>query len=70
MNAFAIAATITTMEETKVVLSFLKANDIEARLSNEHFNEAIGSGTGFGGFKIIVPAAQLSLAKDLLNNPI
>lgn len=69
MDAFETIASMNTPEEANVAISFLIANGIDARLRNEQFSPAIGSGLGFGGYKIIVPTAQALRAKGFLKNP-
>lgn len=70
MSDLEIVATFNTVTEATVAISFLHANGIEAHLKNEQFSALIGSGLGFGGYKIAVPTGQIQRAKELLENPL
>ena len=67
MSSLVEVAKISSNEEARVAVSFLRANGVDARLANEHLKGNLG--VPFGGWSIVAPSEQVARAKDLLANP-
>jgi len=67
MSAFEEIGKFPTMAEAEVVVSFLRANDIDAAIKNAHTNTAFG-GVLHGNCRVTVPADQAEKARQLIND--
>jgi hypothetical protein len=66
-DGYALLMSVSTREEAGVVVAALRAGGIPAILGNEHHANAMTFGTvALGGMQVMIPAAQIGEARELL----
>jgi Putative prokaryotic signal transducing protein len=67
-DGYALLMSVSTREEAGVVVAALRAGGIPAILGNEHHANAMTFGTvALGGMQVMIPAAQIAEARELLS---
>lgn len=57
-----------SLEEARVAVAFLEANDIEASLADVHTTFALSGVVWLGSYRVLAPRGQAEAAKRLLTD--
>lgn len=67
MSGLVEVATFQSIEEARVVIGYLQANGVEARLADAHIQSLFGAGLLSGKCRVMAPVDQIDAARQLLD---